>query len=647
MRELSIDIETYSSVDLAKSGVYAYAESPDFQILLLAYAWDNEPVQIVDLAQGEELPQKLCNALFDESVKKLAFNATFERVCIQSMLGVKLPIEQWRCTAVHAKILGLPNSLEAVGAVVGLSAEEQKLKTGKALIRYFCVPCKPTKSNCGRTRNLPAHDLERWELFKEYCCQDVEAERAIRRKIERFAIPQKEIELYHLDQMINDRGVGVDLVLAENAIEIDEKEKARLLKAAQDLTGLENPKSTTQLKGWIEKTAGIEVESLNKKNIETVKTDADNSAVTDMLDIRKGLSKTSTEKYAAMLRTVCKDGRIRGLTQFYGAGRTGRWAGRLVQLQNLPQNKMPDKSLDIAREFVKLGDSQALELLFDSIPDTLSQLIRTALVPAQGKEFLVADFSAIEARVLAWLAGEEWRLKVFRTHGKIYEASAEKMFHLPEGSVGKGDPMRQKGKIAELALGYGGSVGAMTAMGALDMGLKEEELKPIVNSWRAANEAITQFWWDVDRAVKTTIRTKRPAPLQYGMGCRMEGCLLKLRLPSGRELSYVKPRLVNDQIEYEGTLASGGWGKIITYGPKLVENITQAVARDCLAETMVRLEQKGFAIVFHVHDEVICEMEAGKHSVEEVCNSMAMPIEWAKGLPLKAEGYRCNYYKKA
>lgn len=647
MQILSIDIETFSSVDLVKSGVYAYVESPDFQILLLAYAFDDNPVQVVDLAQGEELSQELYNALFDPNVIKTAFNATFERVCIQKHLSKKLAIQQWRCTAVHAKILGLPNSLEAVGSVVGLSAEEQKLKTGKALIRYFCVPCKATKSNCGRTRNLPEHDLERWELFKEYNKQDVEAERAIRKKIENFTIPQKELELYHLDQVINDRGVGVDLVLAENAIAIDEREKARLLKAAQELTGLDNPKSTVQLKSWIEKTAGIEVESLNKKNIETVKTDADNSVVTDMLDIRKGLAKTSTEKYAAMLRTVCKDGRIRGLTQFYGAGRTGRWAGRLVQLQNLPQNKMPDRALDIAREFVKLGDSQSLAILFDSIPDTLSQLIRTALVPAQGKEFLVADFSAIEARVLAWLAGEEWRLNVFNTHGKIYEASAEKMFHLPEGSVGKGDPMRQKGKIAELALGYGGSVGAMLAMGAIEMGLKEEELKPIVNSWRFANKAITQFWWDVDAAARTAIMTKRPAPLQYGMGFRAVGSLLKLRLPSGRELSYVKPKIVGDQIVYEGTLASGGWGLIETYGPKLVENITQAVARDCLAEAMVRLEQQGYPIVFHVHDEVICEVDAGKHKVEEIRKIMEMPIEWAKGLPLKAEGYSCNYYKKA
>lgn len=647
MKTLAIDIETYSSVSLQKSGVYAYAQSPDFEILLFGYAWDDGPVEVLDLARGEKLSTELINALYDPEILKTAFNASFERTCISAALGRITSPEQWSCTAVMARELGLPSSLEAVGKVIGLPEDKQKSKVGKALIRFFSIPCAPTKTNGQRTRNLPEHDPERWNLYVEYNRQDVEAERAIRQRLSRFPIYEGEQPLWVHDQHINDRGVGVDLDFAQKAITIDGVIKGRLFQAAQELTGLENPKSTAQLKGWIEDTAGVEVESLNKKSIAKVRADADSEEVDAALDIRAGLSKTSTEKYNAMLRTVCADGRIRGLTQFYGAARTGRWAGRLVQMQNLPQNKMSDRDLDIARQLVAAGDLAALELLYDDIAGTLSQLIRTAFIPRKGCRFIVADFSAIEARVLAWLANEQWRMDVFNSHGKIYEASAEQMFHLPRGSVKKGDPMRQKGKIAELALGYGGSVGAMKSMGALEMGLTEPELKPIVNSWRAANRAITKLWWDTDAAARKTIQTKVPTKLPFGMGFYKQGPLLKLILPNGRELSYVKPQLVDDSITYEGTIqSSGGWGRIESYGPKLVENIVQATARDCLAVAIDRLERAGFPVVFHVHDEVICEVPDGKGSAKEIGEIISAPIDWAKGLPLKADAYECAYYKK-
>ena len=648
MKTLAIDIETFSSVSLQKSGVYAYTQSDDFEILLFGYAYDDGPVEVIDLARGQSLPLELQNALYDPEILKTAFNASFERTCLSAHLGRTTPPEQWSCTAVMARELGLPGSLEAVGEVIGLPEDKQKSKTGRALIRYFSIPCKPTKTNGHRTRNLPEHDPDRWAMYTEYNRQDVEAERAIRKKLSRFPIFEGEQPLWIHDQHINDRGVRVDLAFAEHAIEIDSIIKGRLLDEAKELTGLENPKSTAQLKSWIEDTAGIEVESLNKKSIAGVRADADCEAVDQMLDIRAGLAKTSTEKYNAMIRTVCPDGRIRGLTQFYGAARTGRWAGRLVQMQNLPQNKMPDRDLDIARQLVAAGDLETLEMLFDDISGTLSQLIRTAFIPKKGCRFIVADFSAIEARVLAWLANEQWRMDVFNTHGKIYEASAEQMFHLPPGSVKKGDPMRQKGKIAELALGYGGSVGAMKSMGALDMGLTEDELKPIVNSWRAANKAITKLWWDTDAAARKTISTKVPTKLPFGMGFYKQGPLLKLRLPNGRELSYVKPKIDdNDNITYEGTIQnSGGWGRIESYGPKLVENIVQATARDCLAVAIDRLEHAGFPVVFHVHDEVICEVPIGVSSAKEIGDLMGQPIPWAKGLPLRADAYECEYYRK-
>lgn len=647
MRTLSIDIETYSPLDLRQHGVYAYAAHPEFEILLFGYAFDDDPVQVIDLAQGEKLPQELQNALYDPEILKTAFNASFERTCLSAFLGPVTPPEQWSCTAVWARELGLPATLESVGIVLGLPEDKQKLKTGKALIRYFSIPCKPTKTNGMRTRNLPQHDPERWQLYKEYNAGDVVAERAIRKKLAHYPILPSEQTLWEHDQRINDRGVGVDLVFAEQAIRMDEVIKARLLDSARELTGLDNPKSTAQLKGWIEDTAGITVESLNKKSIAGVRADADHEDVDRMLDIRAGLAKTSTEKYKAMQRTACEDHRIRGLTQFYGASRTGRWAGRLVQMQNLPQNKMPDRDLDIARQLVRAGDLTTMELLFDDISGTLSQLIRTAFIPRKGHRFIVADFSAIEARVIAWLSGEQWRMDVFNTHGKIYEASAEQMFHLPPGSVKKGDPMRQKGKIAELALGYGGSVGALKSMGALEMGLVEDELKPLVNSWRAANPAITKFWWDTDAAARRTIQTKAPTTLPFDMGFFKKGPLLKLRLPNGRELSYVKPAIVDDSITYEGNIqSSGAWGRIESYGPKLVENIVQAVARDCLAEAICRLENNGFPVVFHVHDEVICEVPEGVSSAKELSAIMSEPIAWADGLPLRADAYECEYYRK-
>ena len=654
MRTLAIDIETYSSVSLIKSGVYAYAESPDFEILLFAYAFDDEPVTIVDLAQGERLPKVVLDALFDSTVLKTAFNANFERTCISRWLAMAMPPQEWSCTAVMAKELGLPNSLEAVGAVIGLPEDKQKLKTGKALIRYFSIPCKPTKANGQRTRNLPEHAPDKWALYKEYNGQDVEAERAIRRKLSRFSVAESEHILWTYDQNINDRGVMVDFTFAEKAIEYDTQLKNGLFTEAQELTGLDNPKSTTQIKSWIADVSGVEVESLRKDKIADVKEQISEPDVHKMLELRASLSKTSTEKYAAMTRTACSDNRIRGLTQFYGAGRTGRWAGRLVQMQNLPQNKISDQDLDIARGLVKGGYFDTMSLLYESPTMILSQLIRTAFIPKPGCRFIVADFSAIEARVLAWFAGEQWRMDVFNTHGKIYEASAEKMFHLPPGSVKKGDPMRTKGKIAELALGYGGSVGAMKNMGALDMGLTEKELKPIVTSWRAANSNITDFWWSVDNAVKRILTRRVPKKLPQGLELRKEGPLLRLRLPSGRELSYVKPHMSEgtgpyggDQITYEGVLQSTGtWGRIETYGPKLVENIVQATARDCLATAISRLEAKGYPVVFHVHDEVICEIPKGVSSVDEINEIMGAPISWAPGLPLKADAYECDYYKK-
>ena len=647
MNTLAIDIETYSSVPLAESGVYKYAESPDFEVLLFGYSWNGEPVRVIDLKRGETLPPGIENAIFSPNVLKTAFNAPFERACLSRWLGQKCWPDQWQCTAVLARELGLPSSLEAVGEAIGLPEDKQKDKIGRALIRYFSIPCKPTARNGMRTRNLPEHDLEKWELYKQYNAQDVVAEQAIRKILLKFPVAPSEQKLWIIDQNINDRGVRADLKLAEEAVRIDGIIKDRLLREAKLLTGLDNPKSVSQVKSWIKDTTGVSVESLNKKSIGDVRKNVENKAVHDLLDIRSGLSKTSTEKYSAILRTANEDERIRGLSMFYGAARTGRWAGRLVQMQNLPQNKIGDLDLNTARCLVKDGDLDTLELLFDNPSEILSQLIRTAFIPAEGNRFIVADFSAIEARVLAWLAQEHWRMQVFRTHGKIYEASAEQMFRLPPGSVKKGDPMRQKGKIAELALGYGGSVGALKSMGALEMGLDENELQPLVNKWRAANRKICDYWWEVDAAVRDLIETGAPQKLTWNMAIFKDGPLMRLKLPSGRCLSYVRPRIQDNSIVDDGVIQKPNqWGPVESYGPKFVENIVQATARDCLADAITALEARGYRVVFHVHDEVILDVPNDKGSLEEVSDLMTAPSGWHPGLPLKVDAYECSYYRK-
>lgn len=646
MKTLSIDIETYSETELLTSGVYAYSEDPSFEIMLFGYSCNGSSVTVIDMTR-DEVPKFIINALTDPQVLKTAFNANFERTCLSAYFGIDLPADQWQDTMILAAELGLPRSLADVGKILGLPEDKQKMKEGKDLIRYFAKPCKPTKANGGRTRNLPCHDPEKWSQYIEYNRQDVVTEMEIRQILLKYSFSQSEQDLWVIDQKINDRGVMVDRVFAENAAKIDVEIREDLQRRAKELTGLENPNSVVQIKKWIKEQTGVEVESLEKKNMPVVLEQIKgNKDVEDFLALRRELGKTSTAKYKAMLQCKCEDGRIRGLTQFYGANRTGRWAGRLVQMQNLPQNKLPDEELDFARKLIKSGNRDAFEMLYEPA-STLSQLIRTAFIPKPGYKFIVSDFSAIEARVLAWAADEMWRLNVFNTHGKIYEASAEQMFHLPAGSVKKGDPMRQKGKIAELALGYGGSVGALIAMGALMMGLEENELKPLVDSWRRANPKITKLWWNTDSAVKLLLKTRKPQIMPHGMAIRKDGPLMRLRLPSGRELSYVRPKLDHEEnITYEGIIQDGGWGTINTYGPKVVENIIQATARDCLAEAMRRLEAQGIEIVFHVHDEVICEVPEDAYTAQDIADLMGEPISWAPGLPLRADAYECYYYKK-
>lgn len=618
---LEMDIETFSDVDLIKCGVYAYADSPAFEVLLPAYSFDGEETQIIDLAQGETIPAEVEAAIFDDSVTKTAFNANFERTCLSRFFGTRLSPDSWHCSAVQAALLALPRSLEDVGAVLGL--DKQKMKEGKELIRYFCMPCKPAKANGGRTRNLPCHAPEKWELFKIYCKRDVDVEKAIRQKLHGFPVPESEMEMYRLDQEINDRGVLVDLALVHQAISCERLHKEIVTKRAYELTGLENPNSVAQMKGWLEE-KGLEIESLSKQAVSELIKETDGE-VEELLRLRLLMAKTSVKKYEAMERSVCSDGRVHGLLQFYGANRTGRWAGRLVQVQNLPQNHIVD--LELARSLVKQGWFEEVELFYDSTPNVLSELIRTAFVPKEGCRFIVADFSAIEARVLAWLSGEQWRLDVFASHGKIYEASASAMFHVPIEEITKSSPLRQKGKISELALGYGGSVGALTSMGALDMGLAEEELSPLVSTWRNANPHITQFWWDVDAAAIKTVTEKKETRVGRITFFYQSGILFVM-LPSGRRLAYVKPRMdVNkfgrNGLTYEGISESGKWGRIETYGPKLVENIVQGTARDLLAEAMLRLKKRGYQIVMHIHDEAVLEVPNGVGSVKEVCSIMA------------------------
>lgn len=641
MRTLSIDIETYSSVNLQKCGVYKYAESEDFEMLLFGYAVDGGEVQVVDLARGEKIPSEIIKALSDETIIKTAFNAAFERVCLSRHLDEWLEPESWHCTMIWAATLGLPLSLEGVGAVLGL--EKQKLTEGKALIKYFCVPCAPTKTNGGRTRNLPEHNSEKWEQFKSYNLRDVETEMAIQKKLSKFPVPEKIWEEYHLNEEVNDRGIGVDMVLVEQALQIDQKSHERLTALMQDMTNLDNPNSVQQMKSWLADN-GLEMESLGKKEVAAaIKTAPQDLA--DVLSLRQQLAKSSVKKYTAMENAVCKDSRARGMFQFYGANRTGRFAGRLIQLQNLPQNHMPD--LVEAKGLVRSGNYDALELLYDDIPDTLSQLIRTAFVPQENRKFIVADFSAIEARVLAWLAGEKWRLKVFEEGKDIYCSSASQMFGVPVEKHGVNGHLRQKGKIAELALGYGGSVGALKAMGALEMGLTEDELQPLVSAWRNANPMITMLWWDIDRAVKTCVK-QRISTETNGLKFDYKSGFLFLTLPSGRRLAYVKPRMGENQfggeaVTYEGVGATKKWERLESYGPKFTENAVQAIARDILMYAMQTLSH--CAIVAHVHDEIIIECDR-RVSMQVVCEQMGRTPPWAEGLLLRADGYECDFYKK-
>ena len=641
MKTLSIDLETYSSVNLQKCGVYKYAQSEDFEILLFGYSVDGGEVKVVDLACGERIPDEVIKALSDESVIKWAFNATFERVCLSNYLGKWLEPESWHCTLVWSATLGLPLSLEGVGAVLGL--EKQKLTEGKALIRYFCVPCSPTKSNGGRTRNLPKHDMEKWQLFKAYNKRDVETEMSIQDRLSRFPVPEQIWDEYHLSEEINDRGIGIDRELVRRAIAIDQKSREQLTSALQNVTKLENPNSVQQMKGWLSDN-GLQMDSLGKKEVAAaIKTAPPD--LTEVLSLRQQLAKSSVKKYQAMENAMCWDDRARGMFQFYGANRTGRFAGRLIQLQNLPQNHMPD--LAEARRLVRDGNYNALELLYEDIPDTLSQLIRTAFVPQEGRKFIVSDFSAIEARVLAWLAGERWRMKVFEEGKDIYCSSASQMFGVPVEKHGINGHLRQKGKIAELALGFGGSVGALKSMGALDMGLTEEELQPLVNAWRDANPMITMLWWDIDRAVKTTVKQRIHTEV-HCLKFDYKSGFLFMTLPSGRRLAYVKPRMgVNqfgsESVTYEGVGATKKWERLESYGPKFTENAVQAIARDILMYAMQTL--RCCSIVAHVHDELIIECDR-RVSLDAICEQMGRTPPWAEGLLLRADGYECDFYKK-
>ena len=641
MESINIDIESFSSVDLSKCGVYRYASSPDFDILLFGYSVDGGDVHVVDLCQGEEIPADIVAALSDDSVIKWSYNNNFERVSLSNYFGTWFEPGSWRCTMVWAAYLGLPRSLEDVGAVLGL--EKQKLSEGKDLIRYFCVPCKQTKANGGRTRNLPEHDREKWERFKAYNLRDVEAEMQIQQRLSRYPVPDFVWEEYRQDQEINDRGIGVDMEMVRNAIAIDGRSKAELSAAMKELTGLENPNSVQQMKQWLSGN-GVETDSLDKKAVAELMKDAE-EPLRKVLALRQQLAKSSVKKYQAMENAVCADSRAHGMFAFYGANRTGRFSGRIIQLQNLYKNTMPD--LAQARELVRCGDFEALEILYDSVPEVLSELIRTAFVPQDGRKFIVADFSAIEARVLAWIAGERWRLKVFEGGGDIYCASASQMFHVPVEKHGVNGHLRQKGKIAELALGYGGSVGALISMGALEMGLAEEELQPLVSAWRDSNPCITEFWWAVDRAVKECIKM-RAGTETHGIRFDYQGGMLFITLFSGRRLAYVKPRIGENQfggesVTYMGVGGTKKWERLESYGPKFVENIVQAVSRDILCYAMRTL--RNCSIVAHVHDEVIIEADR-RMSLPAVCEQMGRTPPWAKGLLLRADGYECDFYQK-
>lgn len=645
MKHLSIDIETYSSENLAKCGVYRYCQSPDFEVLLFGYSVDGGPVIVIDLANGDTIPDEIICAIVDDKVIKWAFNAQFERICLSRYLGgdvgVYMNPASWRCTMVWAATLGLPLSLEGVGAVLGL--EKQKLKEGKDLIRYFCTPAK---AKDGSTfRHYPSDAPEKWESFKAYNLRDVETEMAIQDKLSKFPVAESEWRNYHLDQQINDRGIMLDMTMVRQAIACDEQFKRTHMEQARSVTGLENPNSPAQLKEWLAE-RGVEVESLSKAAVLQMLEEADGE-VELALSLRQELAKSSVKKYTAMESVVGSDSRARGLIQFYGANRTGRYAGRLIQVQNLPQNHLPD--LDTVRTLICNGHFDTVELLYDSVPMVLSELIRTAFIPKRGHRFFVADFSAIEARVIAWIAGEQWRQEVFAAGGDIYCASASQMFHVPVEKHGVNGHLRQKGKIAELALGYGGSVGALKAMGALNMGVPEEELKPLVDAWRLANPNIVRLWWDIDRAASTCVR-ERTATECRGIRFIYQSGMMFIVLPSGRKLVYVKPRLGvnrfgNESVTFEGVGEQKKWLRLESYGPKFVENIVQATARDILAEAMLRLDAHGYKIVMHVHDEAVIEAPADT-SLDDICEVMGQTPVWAKGLLLRADGYICDFYKK-
>ena len=645
MQTLSIDLETYSDQPLAKTGVYRYVESPDFEILLFAYSVDGGPVQQIDLACGEKIPSEVLSALEDETVTKWAFNANFERICLSHFLGYPtgdyLKPDSWKCSMVWAAYMGLPLSLEGAGAVLGL--EKQKLSEGKDLIKYFCQPCAPTKSNGQRTRNLPKHSPDKWLAFKRYNIRDVETEMSIQARLSKYPVPDSVWEEYHLDQEINDRGVGLDMELVRQAIQMDGRSRSELTQAMKELTSLDNPNSVQQMKQWLADN-GMETDTLGKKAVaELLKTAP--PQLQKVLTLRQQLAKSSVKKYQAMETAVCSDGRARGMFQFYGANRTGRWAGRIIQMQNLPQNHLDD--LSDVRGLVRAGDFDAVEMLYEDVPNTLSQLIRTAFVPQGDRKFIVADFSAIEARVIAWLAGEKWRQDVFAEGKDIYCASASQMFGVPVEKHGVNGHLRQKGKIAELALGYGGSVGALKAMGALEMGLSEDELPALVSAWRQSNPKIVQFWWAVDRAVMDAV-TRKTTTKTHGIVFSARNGMLFITLPSGRSLAYVKPKIGTnkfggDCITYEGVGGTKKWERLDSYGPKFVENIVQATSRDILCYAMRTL--RCCSIVMHIHDEVVIEADR-RMSLQAVCEQMGRTPPWAKGLRLRADGYETDFYKK-
>lgn len=643
MHQISIDIETYSRVNLAKSGVYPYAASIDFELLLFGYAVDFGSVKVVDLTQGEQIPTEIYQALDDPKIIKSAFNAQFERVCLSRFVGHQLNPQGWHCSRVWAATLGLPLSLKDVGAVLGL--DKQKITAGKELVKYFCTPCMPTKANQGRTRNFPYHAPDKWQLFKDYNQRDVEVEMAISQKLSSYPVSQSEWELYWMDQRINDRGILIDQELVDNAINCDQDFRKQYFAKAQKITGLENPNSPLQLKAWLNK-QGVQVDSLTKDTVaDLVKTTS--GQVKEVLALRQLLAKSSIKKYQAMQNAISIDHRVHGLLQFYGATRTGRWAGRLVQVQNLPRNSLPE--LPAVRDLVKQGNFETLGLLYDSVPDVLSQLIRTAFIPKAGCSFYVADFSAVEARVIAWLSGEAWRQKAFANNKDIYCESASQMFGVPVVKHGINGELRQKGKIAELALGYGGSVGALKAMGATKMGLTDDELPPLVSMWREASPKIVQFWWDVDKAAKDCIRTHLPTKT-HGMNFTYQGHCLFIELRSGRKLCYPQPkiginRFGSESITFMGINTVKKWRRIETYGAKLVENIVQATSRDLLALAMQRLEKAGYPSVMHIHDETVIEAPSGK-SLDEIIAIMTETPAWAKGLILNAAGFIGNFYQK-